>query len=154
MLHRKETFVNPDYQIVDNHTGDLTELRQTRTVTLDEFIMIFFASSPDLLSLKGVHLKVLICCWRFSSYNPESEAEGNLIHNDVLFKSKCKDFGLTIPTASIDNAISYLSKEGFLIKRCRGTYLLNPKYFFKGRLSDKSKIDLHFKVEPVKQEEV
>lgn len=152
MIKKKETFINPDYAMVDKHTGELAKLKQTRTVTLDEFIMIFFASSPDLLSLKGLHLKVLICCWKLSSYNPESEAEGNLIHNDPLFKCKCKDFGLSAPAASIDNAISYLNKEGFLIKRCKGVYLLNPKYFFKGRLSDKSKIDIRFKVEPVKQE--
>lgn len=152
MIQKKETFVNPDYQIVDKHTGELHDLKQTKIVTLDEFIMIFFASVPDLFNLKGVHLKVLICCWKFSSYNPESEAEGNLIHNDILFKSKCKDFGLKIPNASIDNSISYLSKHGFLIKRCRGAYLLNPKYFFKGRLSDKSKIDIHFKVEPGNKE--
>lgn len=152
MIKRKETFVNPDYQIVDKHTGELSELKQTKTVTLDEFIMIFFASSPDLLGLKGIHLEVLICCWRFSSYNPESEAEGNLIHNDSLFKMKCREFGLKAPNASVDNAISYLSKNGFLIKRCRGAYLLNPKYFFKGRLSDKSKIDIHFRVEPKQSE--
>lgn len=148
MIKRKETFINPDYAVVDKHTGDLTALKQTRTVTLDEFIMIFFAGCPDLLQLKGLHLKVLICCWKYSSYNPESEEEGNILHNDLMFKEKCKSFGLKAPAASIDNAISYLSKRNYLIKRCKGVYLLNPKYFFKGRLSDKSKIDIHFKVEP------
>ncbi len=151
MIKRKETFVNPDYQIVDKHTGELKELKQTRTVTLDEFIMIFFAGCPDLLKLRGIHLKVLICCWKFSSYNPENETEGNLIHNDPMFKEKCRTFGLDAPSASIDNAISYLGRNGYLIKKCKGAYLLNPKYFFKGRLSDKSKIDIHFKVEPVKR---
>lgn len=148
MIRKKERIVNPDYAIVDKHTGELSELKQTRVVTLDEFIMIFFAGCPDLLQLKGLHLKVLICCWKYSSYNPENEAEGNLIHNDSIFKGKCKSFGLEAPNASIDNAISYLSRHGYLIKRCKGAYLLNPKYFFKGRLSDKSKIDIHFKVEP------
>lgn len=57
MIKRKEAFVNPDYQIVDTHTGELKELKQIRTVTLDEFIMIFFTGYPDLLKLRGIHLK-------------------------------------------------------------------------------------------------
>lgn len=149
MIKQKETFVNEDYALLDKHTGEIKELKQTRTITLDEFIMVFFASCPELLRLRGLHLKVLICCWKFSSFNPECEAEGDLIHNDSVFKNKCKSFGLTISNASLDNAISYLSKHRFLIKKCKGVYLLNPNYFFKGRLSDKSKIDIHFKVEPV-----
>lgn len=148
MIKRKETFENEDYALIDKHTGELTELRQTRTITLDEFIMVFFASCPDLLKLTGLNLKVLICCWKFSSYNPECETEGNIVHNDLMFKEKCKSLGLAISNASIDNAVNYLSKHNFLIKRCKGVYLLNPKYFFKGRLSDKSKINMHFVVNP------
>lgn len=151
MIERKETFVNPDYAVVDKHTGELTELKQTRTVTLDEFIMIFFAGCPDLLALKGIHLKILICCWKYSSYNSDNEKEGNIVYNNSMFKEKCREFGLKAPEASIDNAFSYLSKNGYLIKKCRGMYLLNPKYFFKGRLSDRSKINIHFVVEPLKK---
>lgn len=142
--------VNKDFSLLDNHTGEILEFRQTKKVSLDEFIMVFFAGCPELLRLKGIHLKVLICCWKYSSYNPENEIEGNLVHNDSIFKAQCKSFGLDAPVASIDNSISYLSKQGYLIKKCRGVYLMNPKYFFKGSLSSRSKIDIHYIVEPSK----
>lgn len=55
-------------------------------------------------------------------------------------------------SASIDNVFSKLSKEGFLIKKCRGAYLLNPKYFFKGTLSDRTKIEYNIVMEPKDRE--
>ena len=137
-----------DYSIVDNCTGEILDLYQTKKVSLDEFIMVFFANNAQLMKLKGLYLKVLICCWKFSSYNAEYEEEGNIVHNNASFKEFCKQDGLNTSDASIDNAISYLNKEGLLIKKCRGEYMLDPRYFFKGRLSKRSKIMYNIVVEP------
>lgn len=137
-----------DYSILDNHTGEILDLNITRKLELDEFIMVFFASCPALMNLTGNHLKVLICCWKHSSYNPQNEEQGNIIHNGPGFKNACKEDGLNISNASIDNAISALCKRGLLVKRFRGEYLLNPQYFFKGKLSNRSRVRVNFVVEP------
>ena len=137
-----------DYSIVDNHTGEILDLNFTKKITLDEFIMVFFSSCPRLMDLTGNHLKVLICCWKHSSYNPENEERGNILHNGPGFKSACRENGLDISNAAIDNAVSALCKKGFLIKKFRGEYLLNPQYFFKGRLSNRSKVRVNYVVEP------
>lgn len=137
-----------NYSLLDNSTGEILDLNLTKKLELDEFIMVFFASCPQLMNLKGNHLKVLICCWKHSSYNPQNEEMGNIVHNNTGFKKACRDEGLEISDASIDNAISALCKKGFLIKKYRGEYLLNPQYFFKGRLSKRSKVNISFTVEP------
>jgi hypothetical protein len=137
-----------DYSVVDNHTGEILDLNFTKKITLDEFIMVFFSSCPELMNLTGNHLKVLICCWKHSSYNPENEERGNILHNGPGFKSACRENGLDISNAAIDNAVSALCKKGFLIKKFRGEYLLNPQYFFKGRLSNRSKVRVNYVVEP------
>lgn len=137
-----------DYSLIDNHTGEILELSQTKKISLDEFIMVFFSSCPQLMDLKGNHLKVLICCWKHSSYNPENEESGNILHNGPSFKESCREDGLNVSNAVIDNAISALCRKGFLIKRFRGEYLLNPLYFFKGKLSKRSRIAYTFNVEP------
>ena len=142
-----------DYSIVDNHTGEILDLNMTRKITLDEFIMVFFSSCPGLMNLTGNHLKVLICCWKYSSYNPENEERGNVVYNGPGFKEACKDNGLDVSNAVIDNSISALCRKGFLIKRHRGEYLLNPQYFFKGRLSSRSKVRINYIVEPDDTEE-
>lgn len=137
-----------DYSLLDNNTGEILEFYQTKKVSIDEFIMVFFSNYPQLMKLKGVYLKVLMCCWKYSTYNAECEEEGNLVYNNTCFKEYCRQDGLKAPDASIDNAISYLAKEGLLIKKCRGTYLLDPRYFFKGKLSKRSRIMYNIVVEP------
>lgn len=148
MSRKYVTEKSENFSIVDNNTGELTDLNITKKINLDEFIMVFFSSCPELMTLKGNHLKVLICCWKHSSYNPENEERGNIIHNSPGFKEACRASGLDISNAAIDNAISALHKKNFLIKKYRGEYLLNPQYFFKGRLSERSKVKVHFIVEP------
>lgn len=134
------------HALLDKETGEIRDLNITKKVTLDEFIMVFFASYPELLKLSGLQLKVLMCCWKYSTYNANNAEEGNLLHNNAYFKQYCNEDGLNVPDASIDNAISFLSRKDLLIKRCRGEYLLNPNYFFKGKLTDRSKISYNLLV--------
>lgn len=146
-----EAFVklkSQDYSLLDNRTGEILEYRQTKKVTLSEFMMVFFSSYTDMLKLTGLEIKVLMCIWTHSSFNSRNSKDGNIIHNDAVFKENCKQDGLNTTNANIDNVFSKLCKMGFLIKKCRGTYLLNPKYFFKGTLSDRTKIQYNIMVEP------
>ncbi len=149
-MAKYETEKSEDYSILDNRTGEILDLNITKKVDIDEFIMVFFASCPQLMNLTGNHLKVLICCWKHSTYNPQNEEQGNIVHNGTGFKKACRENGLDISNASIDNAISALCKKGFLIKKFRGEYLLNPVYFFRGKLSNRSKVNINFTVEPTK----
>lgn len=141
-----------DFSVLDKGTGELLELRQTRKLSLDEFLMVFVASCPKLLKLKGLQLKVLICCWKYSSYNKERSTEGNIIHNSASFKQYCRNDGLDTSDACIDKAFTQLCKEGLLIRLYRGEYLLNPEYFFKGTLSDRSRIQYNVVVESKEEE--
>lgn len=146
-----EAFVklkSQDYSLLDNRTGEILEYRQTKKVTLSEFMMVFFASYTDMLKLTGLEIKVLMCIWAHSSFNSRNSKDGNIIHNDAAFKENCKQDGLNTTNSNIDNVFSRLNKMGFLIKKCRGAYLLNPKYFFKGTLSDRTKIQYNIMVEP------
>ena len=145
-----ESFVtqtDPDYSLLDVHTGEVLEWKRTRVVSVDEFIMFFFASMPDLFKLEGLQLKVLMCCWKHSTYN-DVEREGNIVCNNKLLKDYIHQCGLNISDGAIDVIIHRLAKENILIKKCRGTYMLNPQYFFKGRLAEKSKLELRIVTNP------
>lgn len=141
------TKTSDEYGLVDKKTGELLEYKQTKKVNLGEFIQVYFASCPQIMKLKGAYIKVLMCIWKYSTYNPANEMEGNLIQNNALFKKYCKSDGKINSDAMIDNAFSKLNKEGIIIKQCRGTYMLNPKYFFKGSLGSRTKILYNLKVE-------
>lgn len=146
------TEISDTYAVVDKQTGELLDYKVTRKISIDQFIMVFFASCPKLMELTGIHLKVLICCWKSSSYNPNNDEESNIVHNNTSFKDECRESGLDVSNAVIDNAISALCKKGFLQKRCRGEYRLNPRYFFRGKLSDRSKLNINYIVVPSEEE--
>ena len=86
-----------------------------------------------------------MCIWKYSSLN--SDNQGNLFYNTAVFKQYVRDYGLDMSDSAINLYVSQLTKAGFLIKKCRSMYLLNPNYFFKGRLSDRTRIDYHIVVE-------
>ena len=147
-MEKYVTETSKDYSLLDNHTGEILKYKQTRKITIDEFIMVFFNSYPELFRLSGNEIKVLMCCWKKSSYDPFDETEGNVMHNNGMFKAYCNSQGLGLSKATIDNIICKLSRKGLLICRCKGEYMLNPEYFFKGKLSNRSKIEYSFLVEP------
>ena len=74
-----------DYVKVNPDTGEVKDAYITRKVSMDEFIMLFFNSFPELFKLEGNALKILMCIWKKSSYNP-FEDSGNLFYNKVTLK--------------------------------------------------------------------
>lgn len=146
------TQTSNDVVLLNQQTGEVHKFKQVRKVSLDEYIMVFFTGYAQMFKLGGTQLKVLMCCWKFSDFSNNKES-GNVMHNNATFKEQCRLEGLDIPDASIDNSISALSKKGLLLKKCRGEYVLNPHYFFRGKLSNRSKLELTFATDPTIGEE-
>lgn len=97
---------------------------------IEEYINLCLEAVPDLMELNGLELKVLICCWK-AAYYPSSATKYNIVYNSPSFKQLCVETGLNTSPASIDNAISALTKAGMLIRLHKGEYALNPRYFIK-----------------------
>lgn len=128
-----------DFSLLNTHTGEILPFSQTKKLDTKEFIMVFLTDYLPLMQLPGNVLKVLICSWDYSSYNSNKEEQGNILYNGPGFKEACWQSGLKVSGATIDNAVSTLCKKGLLIRKHKGEYLLNPKYFFKGRLVNREK---------------
>lgn len=137
-----------NYKLVDVHTGELLDYNMVKKVPIQDFIMVYLASIPELFALQGKQLKLLMAIWRLSSFNKAWCEDGNIFLNDQSTKDAIRRLGLDISDTSIDVALHELTTKGFLIKLGRGKYLLNPNYFFKGTLSDRSHIRLSVEVDP------
>jgi hypothetical protein len=141
MAKRIYTIVNhPELGIVNNTTGEIISgVADIKCETIDEFIMCFMSSIPQVVKLDGNTIRVLMWCWKFSSFNP-SIPEANVITNDQAFKQKIRQEGGDMTNSTIDKAIHTLYKEGMLLRRCKGSYFLNPDYFFRGTLSNRARL--------------
>lgn len=123
--------------VLDTRTGEITDLFVNRKVDINDFIMVFFDSIPELHKLKPTEYKTLMEIWKHSNYVKNYTEQGNVFINDASFKMSCKRDGLNYTNNNINSYISSLVKKGILIRVNRGRYVLNPKYFFKGTLNDR-----------------
>ena len=96
------------------------------------------ALEEKILSLKNSESLFWYC---------DYEDSGNLFYNNKIFKEYVRSTGLNLTDLTINMYVSKLAKKDILIKQCQGTYMLNPLYFFKGKLSDRTRIDYHIVVE-------
>lgn len=146
MKRKYITKTSDDYSLLDNHTGEVLKYSQVRKVSLEDFIMIFFSSIPELAKLTGQKLKVLMVCWMYADYG-NSERESEVI-NDATFKDAVRRYEPMLSDSNIDACFSDFVKGGILRRICRGRYALNHNYFFRGKLSDRSKLAYKVVVDP------
>ena len=133
----------PEFKVVNTVTGEIISgISTVRCESIDEFIMCFLSSIREVAALDGNSIRVLLYCWKYSSFN-YNLPEANVIVNDKDFKSTIRKNGLDMSDAVINNCFMKLSKAGMLIAKCRGKYILNPKYFFKGTLANRSKLQVN-----------
>lgn len=99
-----------------------------------------FMNNDDFYCLSKAESNVLGVCWYMSQYYGEdSQIPGNIVqYNGLLLKVIIDKTKLS--ESSIKHAFMSLCKKEMLIKgKERGIYYLNPKYFFKGKISDRMK---------------
>lgn len=131
---------SPELKVVNTTTGEIISgVANVKCDSVDDFIMCFLSSIPEVTKLDGNAMRVLMWCWKFSTFNPNIP-EANSIVTDKAFKDKIRLEGGDLSDSTIDKAVHTLCKEGMLERRCKGNYFLNPKYFFKGTLSNRSKL--------------
>lgn len=145
----------PNLAVTNTDTGELISgVARQECNDIDEFIMFFLASLPKIEKLDGNALKVLMWCWKLSSWNP-TVPDANIVTNDKAFKETIRKNGSELTDPTINKAIHELAKTDFLIKRCKGSYFLNPNYFFKGTLTNRAKLQyqLSYDGEQISREE-
>lgn len=146
MADKYITETSEDYAILDKHTGEILKYQQTIKVTREGFILLFFYSIPELAKLTGQRLKVLMVCWMRASYgDPGKESE---VINDSDFKEEVRVYEPKMSDANIDACFSEFVKKNILRRICRGRYALNHNYFFRGKLSDRSRLAFKVEVDP------
>ena len=141
MIEKEQIKVDENGEIV---SADITTIKK---VSYGEFMQVWLKDNQEFWNLTKSEYAVMVQCWRASIYYPELIEEnlpGNKVNTDKQFKEMtAKNAGIT--TRSVDAALGSLSKKNLLIKDkdYKGIYYLNPKLFFKGKLSDRTKIIKH-----------
>lgn len=105
-----------------------------------ESIYICLENLADWLDVNTkAEIQILCCLWKYSTYVDDNN-KGNCVFISKMLIADIQNV-TTLKEQTIRNIISSLSKKKLLIKdtRFRGTYYLNPIYFFKGPLKERPK---------------
>ena len=130
--------------IIDQETGEIIEQESVviKKLKPHEFIQVYLEDMSGLMQLKSIsETKILYVLWKYSNY---IEDDDSYIGNKFILDKSLKDKILNetgFVESTVKNTISSLVKRGILIKdkKYKMNYYLNPIYFFKGKLSDRTR---------------
>lgn len=103
---------------------------------LKSSIVFNLSNIDNLVKLDGNLIHLLFCIVYGEELSLFDIDEEGYFYNNKLFKDHIREANLDLSDGAIDVYISQLTKQGFLIKKCKGCYMLNLTYFFKGRVRD------------------
>lgn len=129
-----------------NENGEIisAEIKTIKTVTAEKFCQVYLEDNEEFHKLSQSEYRVLSMCWRYSIYYSDLNYPGNKVNYDKQFKDLIME-KTNLAESTIKNAFTTLVKKEMLLKdkNYKGIYYMNPKYFFKGSLSDRAKVIRH-----------
>ena len=142
MIEQETIKVNEDGEIIS------ANIKTIKKVSYGEFMQVWLKDNQEFWDLTKSEYAVMVQCWRASVYYPELVDE-NIPSNKITTDKQFKDIvakNANITVRSVDSALTSLTKKNLLIKdkEYKGIYYLNSKLFFKGQISDKTKLIKHF----------
>lgn len=143
---------DPIYCKVDKETGELKSLKVVVKKHVQDFFCMYMDAWDDFTDSEGYLKTVFTWCIMQSKYSSAgSEFDGNIFHVSEVLDYVARKYP-NKNVSSTRNAISKLSKRGFIIKHnnIRGCYWINPKYGVKGNISENMFVNLTLRGEPIK----
>lgn len=135
---RKETgnlIMTPDGEIVNMETT-------LKVDDIDNWCFLFLEALGAAKDLDGAEIRLLLGIWRFSTFNNKYDSRGNRFFVTKDSKKKLIENDYAKSESAVGKYINTITSKGYMIRICRGEYLLNPKYIFKGYLTDRSNVKL------------
>ena len=119
------------------------EVKTIKTVSAEQFCQIYLRDTEEFYKLSKAESNVLAVLWYTSNYYEDKDRAlpGNKISLDEELRDTIK-IKTNLAAGTIRNTITSLVKKKMLLKdsRYKAVYYLNPEYFFKGKISDRTQI--------------
>lgn len=123
-------------EIHDKDTGEiLGPVINTIYIQPENFSKLYNDSIDALLSLDPRALQVFLVATKYATFSEANGEGGSFFSNDTIFKENCKRLiSENLKEKTINQYIYDLAKANIIIRRCRGTYLINPNCIIKGKM--------------------
>lgn len=138
------THVDEQNLKVNKETGELTEIYLRKVIeTQEEFLKIYINSLDELVKLNNRELQILFIILKRSKFCEEKNKDGNIFYNEHLFKEEVRSVvDKDIKDNIINQYVSSLARNKLIIRVKRGTFILNPLFFAKGKINTDTRLHL------------
>lgn len=117
------------------------EVKTIKTVSAEQFCQIYLRDNEEFYKLSKAESNVLAVLQYTSNYYEDKDRAlpGNKISLNEELRDTIK-IKTNLAAGTIRNIITSLVKKKMLLKdsRYKAVYYLNPEYFFKGKISDRT----------------
>lgn len=129
-------------KILDKETGEVVQVELTTfsTVKAEEFVQVYLNRNATLFGLStfgevAVMEKIILLS---NYYDGTKDCYGNKVY---LVKDEIKKIAISLNMSigSVRNVITSLVKKKVIFRDATNVYYLNPIYFFRGKISDRTK---------------
>ena len=134
---------NNDLFIGEKESGEILQdfVIERTCDTQEEFLKIYLNSIEDLSKIDHQTFEVLLIVLRRARFVDKEDVMGNEFFNNDIFKHEVK-MKLGLKDNAINKYVSNLTKAKILLRVNKGSYILNPRYFLKGKMTDKTRMEL------------
>lgn len=116
---------------------------EVKTIKTVSACQIYLRDNEEFYKLSKAESNVLAVLWYTSNYYEDKDRAlpGNKISLDEELRDTIK-IKTNLAAGTIRNTITSLVKKKMLLKdsKYKAVYYLNPEYFFKGKISDRTQI--------------
>lgn len=119
------------------------QIKTIRTIKAEQFCQVYLQDNEEFFKLSKSESNVLAVLWYTSNYYEDKDVSlpGNKISLDEQLRDVIKK-KTGLASGTIKNTITSLVTKKMILKdtRYKSVYYLNPEYFFKGKISDRTNI--------------
>lgn len=119
------------------------QIKTIRTIKAEQFCQVYLQDNEEFFKLSKSESNVLAVLWYTSNYYEDKDISlpGNKISLDEQLRDVIKK-KTGLASGTIKNTITSLVTKKMILKdtRYKSVYYLNPEYFFKGKISDRTNI--------------
>lgn len=131
---KNNSFSKETTHVVDSRDGEIlrSEIIIRKRVSADKFLQVYLDDFGFLMGIEGEGEHRIIL-WCAKNMNYETNEVVIVGEHKKRIASECD---LSLHT--INNSLTSLVRKSVLIRKATSIYLLNPKYFFRGRIEDRA----------------
>ncbi len=108
----------------------------------EEWLKIYINSLDDLASIDHQTFQVMLIVLKRARFCGKKNIDGNEFFNNDNFKEEVKAKLGIEKDNTVNKYVSNLAKAKILLRVNKGSYILNPRYFAKGTMTNKTRAKL------------